>query len=109
MFRATFTSQRIELDEPRPDGGSRVHCFLTLVDQDIGMSITNDVENVLATLCAAGEYKPGLMRLVYRDTDGIWDEIVTDERGGFVGFRSLGGARDCGTALRAAISLRYLQ
>lgn len=53
-----------------------------IVDEDGPRSVTNDAEAVCAE--AVGDL-PGY-RLVYRDTDGCWDELVHD-RGRFVGFR----------------------
>lgn len=38
------------------------------------MSVTNDAENVVANI--AQEYSN--KRIIYRDTDGQWDELVHD-------------------------------
>ena len=65
--------------------------FVCVVDLDVGRSVTNDAENVVADLAA--ELHDGV-HLIYRDTDGTWDEIafVTDEDGRprFNGFNGLG-------------------
>jgi len=60
---------------------------IAIIDHNEGRSVTNDVRNVLDdldkrawTLCAH--------RIIYRDTLGPWDEILTDPRGNFGGFRS---------------------
>lgn len=68
-----------------------------IVDQDEGRSVTNDVENVLADIARDGvdlrEY-----RVIYRDTLGIWDEIVLTKAGRYKTFKSL-NARELGEAL----------
>lgn len=53
-----------------------------LVDRDSGMSVTNDAEAVVAEVHALC---PG-RRIIYRDTDGNWDELVHKD-GVFVGFK----------------------
>lgn len=57
---------------------------LALVDHDRGMSITNDAEYVIAVL--AGRYDLAKRRVIYRDTMGMWDELV-HEHGCFKRFR----------------------
>ncbi len=61
-------------------------CVL-VVDQDRGMSVTNDAEAVIADLAALGVLAG--RRVLYRDTDGRWDELVVSD-GAFAGFASLG-------------------
>lgn len=51
-------------------------------------SVTNDVENVVEDLRHAG-YDLSTARIVYRDSDGTWDEILVSD-GRFAGFGSLG-------------------
>lgn len=55
-------------------------------------TVTNDVEAVVAYLNAAGFFGPPnrAERLVYRDSDGRWDEIVVDRAGRFVSFEAIG-------------------
>lgn len=60
---------------------------LALVDHDRGMSITNDAEGVISVL--ASRYDLSRRRVIYRDTTGLWDELV-HERGRFKVFRVLG-------------------
>jgi len=55
-------------------------------DLDAGRSVTNDAERVCDEL--AIEY--GNRRIVYRDTDGNWDELV-HEHGKFLSFASARG------------------
>ena len=51
------------------------------------MSVTNDAENVIADLVKAG-YDLAANRVIYRDSDGIWDELVV-RAGKFAGFAVL--------------------
>lgn len=55
-------------------------------DLDIGMSVTNDAENVVAELAKT---HPG-KRIVYQDTDGFWDELIHDV-GRFIRFGTYKG------------------
>ena len=61
--------------------------FVTDRDEG-GRSVTNDIENVVSELIARGVLRPGY-RLTYRDSMGVWDEVVLDGHCRFVGFRSL--------------------
>ena len=61
------------------------HC---LTDEDIGRSVTNDIENVLSELFDSEQLKPGHY-VIYRDTRGVWDQVVIDSACRFVAFRSL--------------------
>jgi hypothetical protein len=54
-----------------------------IADDDIGMSVTNDAENVCKDVNRAFPGK----RIVYRDTDGISNELVHDN-GRFIRFDS---------------------
>lgn len=55
-----------------------------IIDDEIGMSITNDAENVVMKI---NNSFPNY-RIVYRDTAGTWDELV-HENGVFKGFKFL--------------------
>ncbi len=48
------------------------HSWLFIVDNNDGLSVTNDAENV----CEALALKYGNKRIMYRDTEGQWDELV---------------------------------
>jgi hypothetical protein len=65
-----------------------------LILRDLGgpLSLTNGVESVLEYLRAdIGIHINPPRAIVYRDTDGMYDEILIDrDRGTFSGFRSLG-------------------
>lgn len=52
-----------------------------VIDNDVGMSLTNDAENVIKEL----NMIYGDRRVIYRDTCGRWDEMV-HSRGKFVEF-----------------------
>ncbi|TCK37942.1 hypothetical protein B0G84_3240 [Paraburkholderia sp. BL8N3] len=63
--------------------------FICVVDLDEGRSVTNDIENVIADLAAQLSDR---VRLIDRDTQGIWDEVEFLTVNGcarFRGFRSL--------------------
>jgi hypothetical protein len=68
---------------------ARVTAFVVAIeDNDDGRSVTNDVERVVSKL-----FRDGYLRkqpLVYRDTMGLWDEILHDGHGHFTGFRFIG-------------------
>ncbi|MEX3556324.1 MAG: hypothetical protein VB131_07160 [Burkholderia gladioli] len=52
------------------------------------MSVTNDIERVLADI--KGEGVPlGSYRVIYRDTMGVWDEVVLNDDGMFRAFKSI--------------------
>lgn len=49
---------------------------LAITDQDRGRTVTNDVRNVIAELRRDG-YDVDQLRIMYCDTDGVWDGIAT--------------------------------
>lgn len=59
-----------------------------IVDLDSGASVTNDVDNVLARISADG-VDLRAHPVIYRDSMGIWDEIVVNADGSFTGFLSI--------------------
>jgi hypothetical protein len=69
---------------------------IAIVDHDQGKSVTNDAENVVADLAANFDLSKYLV--IYRDTRGIWDQILVDRTGHFAGFSSL-NERDLSGAL----------
>lgn len=72
--------------------------ILAIEDLDAGnLSVTNDAEGVIARLAASGGL--GERRLIYRDTDGVWDELQHDAKGRFAGFGAI-RARTLGDALQ---------
>lgn len=69
---------------------------IAIIDHDQGKSVTNDAENVVADL--AGSFDLSRYRVIYRDTRGIWDELLVDRTGHFAGFSSI-NERDLPAAL----------
>jgi len=64
-----------------------VDSVIAITDHDEGRSVTNDVENVVADFRHVADLAG--CRMIYRDTIGVWDEILVRE-GRFAGFRSIG-------------------
>lgn len=60
MFRSSYEVTKVTTDT------------VFLVDLNVGKSVTNDAENVVAEILT--EY--GNKRIIYRDSDGHWDELV---------------------------------
>ena len=57
---------------------------IRIIDQGTGKSFTNSVEAVLPTILAGMSTSPedlAKLRVIYRDTDGRWDGIQTDDQG----------------------------
>lgn len=81
--------------------------MLMIVDLDRGgMSVTNDIENVLADLQIRMQEK-GLnlrdMAIIYQDSMKHWDGIKVDRDNKFVGFEHLSNEKDFRTVqMRAA-------
>lgn len=61
---------------------------IVIIDQDGPVSVTNDAERVIATIAAYG-IDVDSKRVLYRDSDGQWDEMLT-VGGKFRDFRILG-------------------
>lgn len=61
--------------------------LICIVDNDRGPSVTNDVHEVIGDLMRDG-LDLAKLRVIYRDSMGIWDEIVVSN-GQFAGFKSL--------------------
>ena len=76
----------------------RVLCLVDLVlAAPTAMSITNDAEAVVHW-CFKELDGLGFNKIIYQDTDGIWDELVTDGSE-FVRFKAI-GERDITTAVQ---------
>ena len=74
-FRAHYQIRQIE------------NLVVILDADDGGLSVTNDAERVIEDLVGLG-YAVDRKVIVYRDTMGRWDQMVT-ERGRFLTFRAL--------------------
>jgi hypothetical protein len=70
---------------------------IAITDHDAGRSVTNDAENVIADLVAQG-FDLARYLVIYRDTRGIWDQILVDCTGHFAGFSTI-NERDLTAAL----------
>jgi hypothetical protein len=68
---------------------SLVGKVFAIVDEDGPVSITNDVEAVVAEVVRTYDIKSG-QPMIYRDSEGRWDGIELDERGHFKDFILLG-------------------
>lgn len=63
--RAAYSYQVIEKDNRK---------IVLIEDQDSGgMSVTNDIENVVADIAFLEEIEPEKCLIIYQDSDGIWD------------------------------------
>jgi hypothetical protein len=60
---------------------------IAIIDHDAGRSVTNDADNVIADLAA--DFDISRYHVIYRDTRGIWDQILVDRTGRFAGFSAL--------------------
>jgi hypothetical protein len=69
---------------------------IAIIDHEQGKSVTNDAENVIADLAA--NFDLSRYRVIYRDTRGIWDQLLVDRTGRFAGFTSI-NERDLPAAL----------
>lgn len=75
---------------------------LTDLNHEGRMSVTNDAENVITDLRIAG-FDLAANRVIYRDSDGIWDELLV-RKGKFAGFAPL-LQRTVEAAIEAAIAV----
>jgi hypothetical protein len=69
---------------------------IAIIDHDQGKSVTNDADNVIADLAACFDLSK--YRVIYKDTRGIWDQMLVDRTDRFVGFCSI-NERDLPAAL----------
>jgi hypothetical protein len=91
----TFKSR---IKEPRSVYSRAVYGnVIAIIAHDEGKSLTNDAENVIEDLAAQG-FDLSQYRVIYKDTRGIWDQILVDCTGHFAGFSSM-NERDLPAAL----------
>jgi hypothetical protein len=69
---------------------------IAVVDHDQGRSVTNDADAVIAQL--AQKFDLSQYHVIYKDTRGIWDQMLVDRTGQFAGFSSI-NERDLPSAL----------
>lgn len=87
-----------QMGEPRSVYSHTVHGnVIAIIDHDGGRSVTNDVDNVIDDLTQQG-FDLLKYRIIYRDTRGIWDQLLVDRTGHFAGFSSI-NERDLSAAL----------
>ena len=90
------------MGEPRSVYSHTVHGnVIAIIDYDGGRSVTNDVDNVFDDLTRQG-FDLSKYRVIYRDTRGIWDQLLVDRTGNFAGFSSI-NERDLSAALARLI------
>jgi hypothetical protein len=70
---------------------------IAVIDHDGPRSVTNDAENVIADL-AADFGDLATYQVIFRDTRGIWDQLLVNPAGRFAGFSSI-NVRDLDDAL----------
>jgi len=70
---------------------------IAIIDHDGARSVTNDAENVVNDLARDG-FDLSQYQVIYRDTRGIWDQILVDRIGRFAGYSSI-NERDLVAAL----------
>lgn len=84
-----------------------VNGVLCIIDLNLGnMSVTNDIENVLRFIKRKQQriYPISVEHVIYRDSDGIWDQIIFGKgTGEFISFQSI-NVTDQQEAIRIAKS-----
>jgi hypothetical protein len=85
------------IDQPRSIYSRAVHGnVIAIIDHDAGRTVSNDAANLIADLAA--DFDLSKYHVIYRDTRGMWDQILVDRTGHFVGFSSI-NERDLPTAI----------
>jgi hypothetical protein len=83
-----MTKFKTRITEHRAIYSRTVHGHvIAVIDHDQGKSVTNDAENMIADLAA--DFDLSQYRVIYRDTRGIWDEMLVDRTGHFAGFTTI--------------------
>jgi hypothetical protein len=86
------------INEPRSVYSRTVHGnVIAIIDHDQGRSVTNDADNVIDDLTRQG-FDLARYHVIYRDTRGIWDQLLVDRTGRFAGFSCI-NERDLSAAL----------
>lgn len=75
--RATFTYEFSE------DG------ILCIYDEDQGMTVTNDIYNVLDDISQEENRPLAGVKVIYQDSSKCWDEVLLTADGRFQDFRSI--------------------
>lgn len=86
------------IEEPRAVYSHAVHGnVIAIIDHGQGRTVTNDAANVIDDLTRQ-VFDLSTYRVIYKDTRGIWDQILVDRTGHFAGFGSV-NERDLPAAL----------
>lgn len=65
--------------------------FICIIDNNAdNMTVTNCAESVLKEIAEKEKINPSKFNIIYRDTDGIWDQIIFYEDRVNVTFKHLG-------------------
>lgn len=105
-FKSDFDWRHVEIFKD-----NRATTVIEIVDLDLGnMSVTNDIENVVTQIATElPEDNPITENaIIYRDSEGIWDEVVLDKAGNFAQFAALPRGR-CLTELQSEAVLRLVK
>lgn len=89
----------------------RATTVIEIVDHNLGsMSVTNDIENVLLEISEGLDDDNQLSEnaVIYRDSMGLWDEIILDQVGNFRSFAALPRGR-CRSELQAEAVVRLVK
>jgi hypothetical protein len=73
---------------------------ICLTDLDVGMTITNNAQSIIAQLNENG-FDLLHCPVVYCDTTGTWDWLKVDLQGNFAGFQHIGADRHRDHAVQA--------
>ena len=86
------------IEEPRSVYSHAIHGnVIAITDHDQGRTVSNDAANIIDDLTRQG-FDLSRYRVIYKDTRGIWDQILVDRTGHFGGFSSI-NERDLAAAL----------
>ena len=81
-LRCTFTHEVLTYDDLE---------YIAIVDEDIGRTVTNDAEAVIAFLRGTS-HGLGSRPVVYRDTENTWHGLAHDGYG-FTGYFAIGASK----------------
>lgn len=84
--------------QPRPAYSRAVYGnVIAIMDHDQSRSVTDDAEFLIEDLARDG-FDLSQYRVIYKNTRGIWDQMLVDRTGHFAGFSSV-NERDLPAAL----------
>lgn len=76
------------------------------------MSITNDAESVIEHLYKKGYFSIRQMgakckHIIYRDSDGLYDELLFTDRGTFINFKHIGASTEDEALSKLGVHVDY--